>query len=523
MPEKTKINLSEREHPLYEKNAPLWELYRSAAEGGGDFINDTNLFSHRLEDAEDFEERLKRAYFLNFCDTIPSMYNSYIFKEGVERPGNIDLEEFRKNVDGKGTNISEYIKECGYWASVFGSVHILVNMPVATTAPKNKAEQRTSGQYPYTTTIYPTQLKDWSLDKKGNFNWVLIETTYYEDFDPEYERVDSKHYMLITKEKWEIQDEDGEKVKFEDGSPSEGTNDLGTIPIFTIYNKRGTDKIGKSLLKDIVYINRSIFNWCSCIDEQIERQTFSQLVVPDDGTMADKEESGKSDVLKEIGTSSLWTFPSDSRHPPGFISPDVENMSTIWDLVGDHIKEIFRLSGLQGGTSDLYTSKSGRQSQYSFISVNSALAEKSASYQEAENQISKLALLHMGKNAEEFAEVKYPSTFDVQALSEEIDGIMKIMERNFSIRLNKELQKNIARKALPQATQTILIEVENEIESGTGTVESMQKGLFGKEGTEEDETLEKKGDGNPKTNIGDTFKSKKELDKEETGKQKKEE
>jgi len=517
MPEdKKKAEINEREHPLYEENINLWELYRSAADGGPAFITSSNLFTHRLEDQEDYEERLKRADFLNFCDTIPSMYNSYIFKEGVERPGNLDLEEFRRNVDGKGTNISEFIKEAGYWASVYGVVHIFVNMPALINPPKNKAQQRENKQIPYASIVYPPQLKDWSLDRQGNFQWVLIESIYYNDSDPEYERIEETHYMLITKEKWTILDEDGEKVKFDDGTKSEGPNEIGTIPIYTMYNKRGTDKVGKSLLRDIVYVNRKIFNWCSCIDEQIERQTFSQLVVPDSGELAEKEESGESNVLKEIGTSSVWTFPFDARHPPAFISPEVENINTIWKLVVDNIKEIFRLSGLQGGTSDLYTSRSGRQSQYSFIGVNSALAEKSASYQEAENQISKLALQHMGKQAEEFSEVKYPSTFDVQALADEIDSLFMIMERNLSSRLNKELQKNIARKSLPNATQEVIIEIEKEIESSDGKVLPIQKTLFGNE-------QEKDGDGNPNTEMGNSFKDKGTLEEEETSKQKKEE
>ena len=507
------ILYSEREHPLYEKNIGLWESYQAAAKGGEDFINDTNLFSHRLEDAEDFEERLKRAHFLNFCDTIPSMYNSYIFKEGVERPANTDLGEFRINVDGKGTNISEFIKDAGYWASVYGAAHILVNQPVLEKAPKTKAQQKDNGQYPYASIIFPTQLKDWALDRQGNFNWIIIESTYYDDIDPKKEREEFQHYMLITKEIWEIQDEDGNKVTFSDGAPSTGPNELGIIPMYTIYNKRGTDKVGKSLLKDIFAINRSIFNYGSCIDEQIERQTFSQLVVPDNGQMAEKQESGESDVLREIGTSSLWTFPSDSRHPPAFISPNVDNIDVIWKLTVDLIKEIFRLSGLQGGTSDLYSSKSGRQSQYSFIGVNAALAEKSASYQEAENQISKLALMHMGQDPTTFSEVKYPNTFDIQALADEIDSIFLIMERNFSPRLNKELQKNVARKSLPHATQEVLTEVESEIETGTGEVLPIQKTGFGQEPLQE-----KNGDGNTNSNLGDSFKTKDKLEKEETGK-----
>ena len=71
MAEKQKI--SERTHPLYNDTLDLWELYYDAASGGDNFVTEDNLFSHRLEDTEDYEERLERAYFLNFCDTIPTL------------------------------------------------------------------------------------------------------------------------------------------------------------------------------------------------------------------------------------------------------------------------------------------------------------------------------------------------------------------------------------------------------------------------------------------------------------------
>lgn len=521
MPEnkKKEITLAERTHPEYSNKIDDWQLYQDAAEGGDTFINDDNLFSHRLEDSDDFDERLERAYYLNFCDTIPNMYNSYIFKEGVERPANDDLAQFRENVDGKGTNASDFMKEAGYWASVFGLVHIFVGMPSTKTPTKTKKDQLDNQQYPYAKLIFPTDLVDWSLDERGNYKWVIIRSTYYYDDDPKIEREETDHYMLITKDTWEIQDEDGEPVKFPDGTPNKGTNNLGYIPIYTMYHKKArVEKVGQSLLKDIVHINRVILNWCSCIDEQIERQTFSQLVVPDDGTLAEREESGSTGVLRIISTSSVWTYPAESKHPPQFISPEVKNITTIWKLVTDHIKEIFRLSGLQGGTSDIYTSRSGRQSQYNFIGVNSALAEKSSSYQEAENQISLIALDYLGENRNDYDSVQYPTKFDVQALTDEIDGLFKIMERNFSPIMNKELEKGIARKALPHATQVKLKEIEDEIDAGDGILEQLNSG-FGNM----DEDTEKDGQGNPNSDLSKSHKTAEQLEKEQKGKQAKEE
>lgn len=506
------IKLSERSHPLYGDNVDKWELYRDAAKGGDSFITEENLKTHRLEETDDYTERTERAYFLNYCDAIPTVYNSYIFRGKIERKPDDLIEAFRTNVDGKGTHITDFMKKLGYLASIYGVVHVLVDIPESKKENPSIADVKNEEITPYCTIITPIQLKDWSVDERGEFNWILIETTYLNDLDPTMEREEELHYKLITREEWKVVDEDDAPVNYEDDTPNSGSNDLGFIPMHTLYHKDlMDDKIGESLIKDIVYVNRAIFNWCSCIDEQIERQTFSQLTVPDDGSLA--EEDGKDPLLK-IGTSSIWTFNSDSKHPPAFISPDTENLTTVWKLIQDHVKEMFRLAGLQGGTSDLYTSKSGRQSQMNFLGVNSALAEKSRSYEKAENMISKIAYAQLGGDSSSYEDVRYPTSFDVVALEEEIDGYLKVMERNFSETFNKTLMKEISRKAIPLALTTTQKEIETEIDAGDGVVEPLTS--MGPE-------QEKDGDGNTNSNMEKSYKTSQQSSKEESGKRKTEE
>ena len=506
------IALSGRTHPLYDENSDNWLLYKSAVKGGEFFINDTNLFSHRLEDSEDFDERLERAYYLNFCETIPNIYNSFIFKERIERAPDPTLEPFRKNTDRRGSSISAFISRVGFYSKIFGVMHALVDMPIPPKKGKRTvADDRKDKMTPYCSLIYPEQLVDWSLDRDGNFRWVVIKSVYYNDLDPNKEREEEIHYKLITTEEWRIEDESGQPAKLEEYD-SKGKNELGIIPIVSLYHRDiDDDKIGESMIKDIVYINRAILNWCSCIDEQIERQTFSQLVVPDDGSLNEESETS-GDPLRRVSTSSAWTFPADSRHPPAFISPDAENLNVIWKLVVDHIKEIYRLAGLIGSSDDMYVGSSGRARQMGFLSVNAALADTSLKYQKFENDISKLAYMFLGKDPEQYQETKYPDTFDIVGLSEEVDSLFKVMSKNFSVRLNKTIQKNIARRALPLVSDAVRTEIENEIESGTGIVES-EKEIQAKEDGEGKESG--KG-GNPDSKVSDTFRTKDKLEKEDS-------
>jgi hypothetical protein len=135
-------------------------------------------------------------------------------------------------------------------------------------------------------------------------------------------------------------------------------------------------------------------------------------------------------------------------------------------------------------------------------------------YERFENQISKLVYAMLAKNVEDYEEVSYPDQFDVTALSDEITDSFTMMERNFSPIFNKVLQKNMVRKAIPTAPQSIRQDIENEIESGTGILEPIVKANPLSSGDD--------GSGNPNSNIGDTTRTSTDLEKEEVGKQAKE-
>ena len=508
-----KVKLADRKHPLYTDNSDKWDLYRDSVKGGDEFVNSANLFTHRLEDETDFTERLTRAYYLNYCDVVPNIYNNYIFKEQVNRPPDESLVYFRKSADGRGTNLSEFVKKVGFFSKIFGVMHVLVDMPPKTKNKITNAEAKQMNLNPYCSLVYPSQLVDWSLDANGNLNWVIISSVHYNDLDPAKEREVQTHYKLITREEWRVEDADGNPVKYDDGRPNKGPNELKAVPLVTMYHQDiDDDKIGESLIKDIVYINRAILNWCSCIDEMIERQTFSQLIVPDDGSLAEESESG-DDPLRRVSTSSVWTFNSESKHPPAYISPNTDNIVTIWNLVIDHVKEIFRIGGLIGSTEDMYASTSGRSKQMGFMSVNSALAGTSGKYQKFENDISAIAYTLLGKNPEEYQQVKYPDSFDIAALEDEVDSLFTIMSKNFSARLNKTMMKNIARKAVPLADEATRLEIEAEIESGDGM---LQPDLGLEIGADGKPIQPKNEDGNPNSDLGKSFRSKGKLDKKES-------
>ncbi len=469
--DKEVITINDRTHPLYGKYLEEWDFYIESALGGKDYCGNTdNLFTHRLEDqAGDYDDRAKRVYYLNFCNLVCAIYADYIYKEKIRRPSNDVLDAFRKNVDGRGTDITTFMNQVSYLSSVYGQVHVIVDSPKAEdlNIPLHFYKANKEQFDPYAVIVAPQDLRDWSVDDLGNLNWVLIRNRGYSDDDPKNPREDDTTYRLIAREYWATYNKDGDEIERKE-------HDLSEVYIVTSYNSDSNiDLIGESLITDISRINRIIYNWCSNIDEMIERQTFSQLVMPDDPqTDLDPKDEGAGS-LRKLSTATIFTFPYNSSQPPQFISPDRQQIDVIWKMVQNHRDLIYELAGLGtvGSSSKFLSQRSGISQAYQFLSINSSLAKKAVRLERTENEINRLVLLWKGQDDIE-EKVEYPVEFDVLTLTETMESTFQIAAQNFSETLNIELLKALARKAAPVLPEETITKIYKEIEDNSGVLMS---------------------------------------------------
>lgn len=469
--DKKVITINERTHPLYSNYLEEWDFYIQSAQGGKEYCNnEDNLFTHRLEDqAGDYNDRQERVYYLNFCNLVCAIYADYIFKEKIRRPPDGILDAFRKDVDGRGTDITTFMNLVSYLSSVYGQVHIIVDSPKAEdlNIPLHFYKANKEQFDPYAVIVAPQDLRDWSVDDLGNLNWVLIRNRGYEDTDPKKDREDDTTYRLIARDYWATFDVEGKELERKD-------HELGEVYMVTCYNNDSNiDLIGESLITDISRINRIIYNWCSNIDEMIERQTFSQLVMPDDPQSDLDPKAEGSGSLRKLSTASIFTFPKDSGQPPQFISPDRQQIDIIWKMIQNHRDLIYELAGLGtvGSSSKFLSQRSGISQAYQFLSINSSLAKKAVRLERAENEINRLVLHWKGKEDLE-EKVEYPAEFDVLTLTETMESTFQIAAQNFSETLNIELLKALARKAAPVLPEETITKIYEEIEANSGVLMS---------------------------------------------------
>ena len=65
-------------HPEYGPEVRKAEFCLSAYAGGSDFVSAGNLFRHFRENPDDYEDRLARAYYTNYCRAVVRSYLNHL-------------------------------------------------------------------------------------------------------------------------------------------------------------------------------------------------------------------------------------------------------------------------------------------------------------------------------------------------------------------------------------------------------------------------------------------------------------
>jgi len=466
------MSIIDRTHPTYDDYKDEWLFFLSSYEGGQSYIDGDNLFTHRLELSEDFRNRKERAYYLNYCSAVVESYTNFIYSKEVNRPSDDFFSRFYSDVTGSGDDINSFMRDVSNYSGACGFVYILFNFRDLTPFPKTTDNKvplsvvKEYNLYPYLTLYTPDEVVDYSIDSHGNFDWIIIEEEVNNDSDPMEDRETLTIRNLITRDSWTKIDVESEEIIDEPVA-----NPYNFVPVIVAYNmKKSYTGVGISTIKDIAYVNRAVYNWCSNIDEMIERQTFSQLTCPDDGSIAEAAEakdygSGSENPLAKVGTSAVFTFPANAGHPPRFISPDTAQIEVIWSMIVSHIKQIYVMAGLVGTAADVSAS-SGRAKQQQFYSIEANLTSKAENLERTEIEIAKMyyrIMKQSGADDKSKYQVVYPRSFDVLSFVDYLNYSFDVISRSLSDRLTKYVAEELSLKLLKSAPDKIKEEVKTEI------------------------------------------------------------
>jgi hypothetical protein len=186
------INL---EHPDYVGRKAMWRKYRDLYAGGEQLkANAAEYLAPRQKEPVDvYSERLSKVFYENYAGSIIDWYAATLFRrepvlhiEGAATDGRKFFNDFADDCDLKGSNLSDFYRKQLIESLVCGVSYTLVDFPKCPVTAGTRAEEDRLGASRAYLVDYPAEsLINWSLDSRGNFEWVVLRNEYLRKSGPD--------------------------------------------------------------------------------------------------------------------------------------------------------------------------------------------------------------------------------------------------------------------------------------------------------------------------------------------------
>jgi len=482
--QKKLLRLLQRRHPAYAENLPQWNFFEATYFGGRAWF-DQHIFKYFREGADEFQDRISRAYRFNHTKEVVELMNKYIFKGSIVRNTEDAPEEittFWKNVTLSGLDIKQFMTLVGRLSSIYGIIWIFTDTNKQPDDGLTVADEKSGKARAYAYTVKPQDILDMGFDDDGVLNWILVRETDREDDDPIESSGDTiEQFRLWTRTEWRLfrLNRGTKKNEITVQETGRGTNMLGRVPCFPVVHVLGEHRYAApGLINDVAYLDRAVANYLSNLDAIIQDQTFSQLVIPAQGLSSDTDEYDK---VLEMGTKRLFTFDGEAGQPE-YISPDPKQAQLILAVVTKIVGEIYHSIGMAGERTKQdnavgIDNSSGVAKAYDFDRVNSLLVSKAASLQIAENTLIELIADWTSTELEELPEdkhyVTYPENFDVRGLFDEFTVAEKLALIEAPDEVRREQMTQIISKLFPSLKTDLIKKMIESLESWPPKIDPM--------------------------------------------------
>lgn len=333
-------------HPDYKENKDHWLFLLQSYEGGPQYVNEDNLFSHLRENDESYDDRKARAHYQNYCSALVDFVPEFIFSQPINRdpdPGIKPLfDKFVVNVDRAGTPLDAFMRTVAEDARIFGHCWIGIDkMPVPQgESPDNISVARAAQlgiDMPYFFAARPLEVLNWTTDQFGTYVYFKRVETIIEQ--AEFEQSKIERYTEWTRtavriSRVDVSDPDKPTLIDQTTNP----NKWGFIPFVPVFHKRSkfNKDMGVSFLQDIAYQNRAVFNYTSLIQEFLYRQCFNMLAMEADTALptVDRQQGA-------VGQANVVEFPKGGT-PPDYITPPADPAQFIQSERSEAVQEMYR-------------------------------------------------------------------------------------------------------------------------------------------------------------------------------------
>lgn len=380
----------------------LWESYM----GGEVYRRAGNLVRYALESESEYLARLESTPLDNHCQSVISVYTSFLFREppyreltGVESEL---TDDFLRDCDFDGRSFDNFMKDVSTWASVFGHCWVLMTKPDI--QAQTEAEQRAAGIRPYVSLLTPLVVVDWDWYRQPNGRYDITYFKYIEDVNDQVTVM--REWTLDTITTWEQDNEKQEaRIILEEPNP------LGIIPVVPVYNKKSMIRgIGVGDIDDIADQQRAIYNEMSEVEQSIRLEGHPSLVKTPD------TETGS-------GAGAIIHMPEnlDPGLKPYMLKSDSTPIDMIYKSIQNRIDAIDKMANTGGIRATETRTVSGVALETEFQLLNARLSEKASQLALAEEQIWNLWAIYQDRFW--MGRIEYPTSFNIRDNNREIEKL----------------------------------------------------------------------------------------------------
>jgi hypothetical protein len=389
---------------LYQNYDDQWKYLLESYVGGKEYKEAGHLSRYQLETDGEYAARLRTTPLENHCQSVITVYNSFLFREEPKRDFtnngvSFELEMFLRDADFDGRSLNSFMKDVSTYASIFGHCWIVVSKP--NVGAVTVADEQAAGIRPYVSLLTPLAMLDWQYSRQPSGKVELVYIRYLEETTGE---------LSIVKE-WTMNEIRTTTVNVRTDQIVEEiieVNGLGKIPAVCAYNGRSIIRgFGISDITDIADAQKFIYNATSEVEQSIRLDSHPSLV------KTPETQAG-------IGAGSLIHMPEnlDPGLKPYILEFGGASIDSIYKAIEHSIASIDKMANTGAVRATESRVMSGVAMETEFQLLNARLSEKADNLELAEEQMWDLWFLYMGQQW--MGEIEYPGSFNIRDASKEI-------------------------------------------------------------------------------------------------------
>lgn len=462
------VNNINQEHPEYAAQKEMWRRYRDLYSGGEQMKSNASdyLVQRQKEPSDVYSERLSRVFYENYIGSIIDWYAATLFRrepqlllEGENRHGRRFFSQFAEDCDLKGSALSDFFRSRLIDTVVCGRSYVLVDFPAAPKGASNRAEEDALGFSRAYLVDFPAEsLINWSRDGQGNFEWVMLRSSYFRKRNAASEVISRETvWRYYDAERYRIWRQVIESPASESSAESpielvaQGVHALAKqrrVPLFELKVSQGLWLMNKAGNVQLEHFNKS-----NALAWALNVGLFATPVV-----------YSERDWNQIVGESYYIQLGPNDRF--GWTEPE----GKVYQIAADNLsrlqEEIYRVCYLltqAGGTASSAAAQSGLSKLRDFAITQEVLRAYGDAVKDCMKRV--LRSIEAAREDELQIDVSGLDEFDLQDFSSDLQEADQLLKLGIeSPTLRKQIYKRLAFKYLCDVRQEVKDEIAREID-----------------------------------------------------------